>query len=295
MSERTKIVFGYVLICIIWGTTWLAIRIGLEDLTPVYSSGLRFLTAAILLFIIVKLRRIKLQTDKISMGIYLVQGIFTFLLPFGMIYWGQQYVPSGLASVLFSIYPFLVAIFAKLAFRDERIGAAKVISLILGFTGVFLLFYDKLGLGEIDSALGMGAIALGAAFQAGVVIVIKKFGSHLNVVSMNLVPLTIAAAVMIPLGMMTEETGKVVFTLPAVFSIGYLAIFGTIVTFITYYWLLKKINIILLSLVAFITPIIALIAGWIAYNETLNYLQLTGTIIILASLLLAIKGNKGTG
>ena len=292
LNPGMKIVFGYLLVCLIWGTTWLAIRIGLEELTPVYSSGLRFLVAAIGLFVIVRIKGIPLQIDKTAIMIYFIQALFTFMLPFGLIYWGQQFVPSGLASLLFSIYPFLVAIFSKIAFREQKIGTYRIIALVFGFIGVFLLLFEKLGIGEIRSIYGMLAIVFAGISQAFVVIIIKKYGGNLNVVSMNLIPLTLSAAVMIPVGILTENTEKIVFTLPSVLSIAYLAIFGTIITFVTYYWLLKRINLILLSLIAFITPIIALIAGWIAYKESLNYLQFTGTIIILASLLLAAKGNS---
>lgn len=282
-----RVLGSYLLICLIWGTTWLAIRIGLETLTPVYSAGLRFLTASVILFLYIKIRKLTVNTDSKSLIIYLMMALFTFIVPFSLIYWGQQHVASGIASVLFSVYPFFVAIFSKVAFRDEKIGVAKVFSLLIGFSGIILLFVDKLNFGLNNSVLGMLAIVMGGFLQAFAVIIIKKYGKHLNVVTMNFLPITLGALVLIPVGLLTEDVASINYTAESFLSILYLGVFGTLITFSAYYWLLKKINIVLLSLVAFITPIIALIFGWIFYNESLNTLQMFGTLLILFSLTLA--------
>ena len=105
-----KITLAYAALCFIWGSTWIAIRYGLEALTPMFSAGLRFSLASIVIFILMKIKNISLQTDKVSVRLYLLMGFFSFVIPFGLVYWAQQFIPSGMAAVLFAVYPFWVVI-----------------------------------------------------------------------------------------------------------------------------------------------------------------------------------------
>ena len=106
-----KIALAYAAISFIWGSTWIAIRYGLESLTPMFSAGARFSLASIFIFILMKIKSITLQTDKDSIRLYLLMGFFSFVIPFGLVYWAEQFVPSGMAAVLFEVYPFGVVIF----------------------------------------------------------------------------------------------------------------------------------------------------------------------------------------
>ena len=115
----------------------------------------------------------------------------------------------------------------------------------------------------------------------------KKYGGHLNPLSMNLMPVLIAGVVMIPLGFMFEDMTSVVIDGKAVFSVLYLAFFGTLITFTTYYWLLKRINVVILALSAFITPIVAIVLGWLILDESLSGRDLIGTILVLIGIIFA--------
>ncbi len=263
LSERAKIFLAFSLICFIWGSTWLAIRVGLSSLTPMFSAGIRFFIASIAILIIMKFKRLKIQNDKVSIILYFIMGIFSFVLPFGFVYWGEQYVPSGLASVLFAVYPFFVALFSYFFISSETIGFYKILGIILGFSGIVIIFSDSFA-GDFSAyVVGMIAVVLSGIMQAGIAVTIKKYGNHLNSLSMNLVPMVIASVILTVYGLLFEDTSYLKFDSSALFSILYLAVFGSVVTFTTYYWLLKRINVVMLSLMAFITPIVALILGWI--------------------------------
>jgi len=112
-KETIKIALGYALISILWGTTWYAIRIGLNSLTPIFAAGLRFSTASIFIYAIMKYSEKQLQVDKVSLTLYAIMGFFSFIFPYGLVYWGEQYVSSGLTSVLFGTFPFFCNIFFK--------------------------------------------------------------------------------------------------------------------------------------------------------------------------------------
>jgi drug/metabolite transporter (DMT)-like permease len=290
-SESVKIILIYALACLIWGSTWLAIRIGLEDLTPLISAGYRFLLASMFILLLMKIRKIPLNTERLSIRLYLVMAFFSFAIPFGFVYWGEQYVPSGLAAVLFAVYPFFITLYSYYFIPGEKIDIYKISGILLGFTGIIIIFSDQLG-GDFSAYLaGMILIVLSAMMQAGVAVTIKKYGHSLNPLAMNFVPMLIAGLVMLFSGFIIEDTSGNNFTSGAVLSILYLAFFGSVITFTSYYWLLKRVNILLLSLIAFITPVIALFIGWVFYSEEFTQRHIAGSAVVLTGIIAANGGN----
>lgn len=288
MSKETfKIFFTYALLCFIWGSTWLAIRISLESFTPFLSGGLRFLIASLAIFIIMRLKGITLQKDKLSVKLYLQMGFLSFVIPFGLVYWAEQFVPSGLASVLFGVYPFFVAIFSYFMIPNEKIGIGKTIGMILGFVGIIIIFSDSFSFTISDYLLGMFAVMLSGIMQAFIAVTLKKHGKHLNPLSMNFIPMLIAGIAGTLIGLIAENMSRVSFREDGILAVLYLAIFGSVVTFTSFYWLMKKINVVILSLIAFITPIVALILGWVFYNEVLTTHHIIGSALVLVGLLIA--------
>lgn len=286
-KESLKIFFVYVLLCFIWGSTWLAIRISLESFTPFLSGGLRFLIASIAIFIIMRLKGITLQKDKLSIKLYLQMGFLSFVIPFGLVYWAEQFVPSGLASVLFGVYPFFVAIFSYFMIPNEKIGIGKTVGMILGFSGIIIIFSDSFSFTLSDYLLGMFSVMLSGIMQAYIAVTLKKYGKHLNPLSMNFIPMLIAGIAGTLIGLFAEDMSKVSFEENGILAVLYLAIFGSVVTFTSFYWLMKRINVVILSLIAFITPIVALLLGWIFYNEVFTTHHLIGSALVLIGLLIA--------
>lgn len=288
MSKETfKIIFTYALLCFIWGSTWLAIRISLESFTPFLSGGLRFLIASLAIFIIMRLKGITLQKDKLSVKLYLQMGFLSFVIPFGLVYWAEQFVPSGLASVLFGVYPFFVAIFSYFMIPNEKIEIGKTIGMVLGFIGIIIIFSDSLSFTISDYLLGMFAVMLSGIMQAFIAVTLKKHGKHLNPLSMNFIPMLIAGIAGTLIGLIAENMSRISFREDGILAVLYLAIFGSVVTFTSFYWLMKKINVVILSLIAFITPIVALILGWVFYNEVLATHHIIGSALVLVGLLIA--------
>jgi drug/metabolite transporter (DMT)-like permease len=291
MSQRVKIILVFALICFIWGSTWLAIRIGLETLTPMFSSGLRFILASLLILLWMRIKGMEFQKDKISIRLYLIMGIFSFVIPFGLVYWAEQFVPSGLSAVLFAVYPFFVVLFSYLLIPSQTLGFVKSIGIVIGFAGILVIFSDDLG-GDVTSyLLGMGGVVVSGMMQAGIAVIIKKHGQHLNPLTMNFFPMAIAGIALSLIGILFEDLSNLEFNTNAVLSICYLALFGSIVTFTSYYWLLKRVNVILLSFMAFITPIVALILGWLVYSEQLTTNHFWGSVLVLTGLLWANLGS----
>jgi len=213
--------------------------------------------------------------------------LFSYIIPVTLVYWAEQFIPSGLTSVIFAIFPFWVIIFSRFAFPNEKIGIYKFLGVVIGFIGIAVIFKDELSFDFGSSMLGIIAAVISAIMQGGVAVVIKKYGEKINPVSINFIPLIITGLVLIPAGFIFEDTTRLAYSNNALFSILYLSTIGTVVAFTIYYWLLKKINIVILSLSSFITPIIAILLGWFFLNEKLNSNHIIGTSLVLIGVLFA--------
>lgn len=286
-GEKSKIVLAYILICLIWGSTWIAIKMGLDTLTPMFAIGLRLMIASVILFSIIRIKKIELLTDTQSLKLYLFMSIFSYIIPFTLVYWAEQFVPTGLTSVLFAIFPFWVIIFSRIVFPQEKVGMFKLFGVILGFIGIAVIFKDELSFDFGNSTLGLIAIIISAIMQGGVAVVIKKYGKKINPVSINFIPFLVTGIVLLPVGFIFEDNSILAYSNNALFSILYLSTVGTVVVFTVYYWLLKRINVVILSLSSFITPIIAILLGWFFLNEKLNSNHFVGSSLVLIGILFA--------
>ena len=279
------------MLCLIWGSTWLAIRYGLESLTPIFSAGIRFALASVFIWILMLVKKISIQKDRLSVRLYLLMGFFSFVIPFALVYWAEQYVPSGMASVLFAVYPFFVVIFSYIRIPSEKIGFYKIFGTILGFSGIVIIFSDSFTGDITDYIIGMLAVVLSGIMQAWIAVSIKKFGHHLHPLSMNFVPMVIAGIFMIAIGILFEDLSETRIDQNAVISLLYLSFFGSVITFTSFYWLIKRLNLVILSLIAFITPIVALILGFLFYAEELTTNHFIGSACVLTGVFWANLGN----
>jgi drug/metabolite transporter (DMT)-like permease len=286
-----KVVLIYTILCLIWGSTWLAIRYGLESLTPILSAGIRFTLASIFIWILMRIQNISVQKDKVSVRLYLLMGFFSFVIPFGLVYWAEQFVPSGMASVLFAVYPFSVVFFSYVRMPSETIGFYKIFGTILGFSGIIIIFSDSFTGDITNYIIGMIAVVSSGIMQAWIAVSIKKFGHHLHPLSMNFVPMVIAGISMVAIGFLFEDLSKTRLDQNAVLSLLYLSFFGSVITFTSFYWLIKRVNLVILSLIAFITPIVALVLGFLFYNEELSTNHFIGSALVLTGVFWANLGN----
>jgi drug/metabolite transporter (DMT)-like permease len=242
---------------------------------------------------VISIKKIKIQTDVTAIKLYLSMAFFSFIFPYGLIYWAEQFVPSGLTAILYAVYPFSIAMFSFLMIPSEKIEINKIIGIIISFTGLYVIFSESFT-GNLDNyILGLIAVFISAIMQSSIAVSIKKYGHHLHPLAMNFYPMLIAGIVLLAYGFIIEGQLKIRYDYKAFFSVFYLALFGSLITFTSYYWLIKRVNIIIVSLITFITPIIALFLGWFFYKEELSMHQLAGCLLVLMGLLAAIFGNIG--
>jgi drug/metabolite transporter (DMT)-like permease len=287
MSLRLRIYSGFLVICLFWGSSWAAVKLGLETIPTFLSLGMRFFVASGILGLIITVRRISVPTDKMFWKLVLILCSTSFTIPFVLIYWGQIQVNSGIASVLFATFPLWVAIFSHFFLPDERMTSQRIIGMILGFIGVVIIFNN--GFSELSNTalLGMLAIIIGATIQAFGLVALRRYGKNLHPVILNFWPMLLSAVILSAVSICTEDYSTVVFDIKAIGSLVYLSVFCTVITFVIYYWLVKHVEAVVLSLSAFITPVIAVFIGVIIMEEGFTSTAYIGSTIVLIGVAVA--------
>lgn len=281
-----------VILTLIWSSTWLAIKIGLESLPPFLAAGWRFLVAFTLLFLFsLKLNR-PIPKDLRTHLFFLGFSFINFTAGYGLVYWGEQYLNSGLTSVLFTVMPFYVAIFSIKMLPSENITLTKMVGILIGFLGVVIIFSDQLQLNGSNALYGMIAVLISPAFSALGTIVGKIARARFHPVTLNTFPMLYASLTLFAIHFSVEPNMPVHYDLKAWLSLLYLGIFGTAIAFVLYFWLLKTTSAVLMSLITFVTPPLALFWGWVVKDEQITLQLIAGMLVIFAGIFIVSKASQ---
>jgi drug/metabolite transporter (DMT)-like permease len=286
-SERFRVWVGFAIVSFVWGSTWLAIKIGLSSVPPLLAAGIRFAIASSVLYGIIRVRKLQILMTPDTKRLYLALIFLSYSIPYGVVYWGQQYIPSGLSSILFAAFPLWVALFSHLMLPRERATIFKVIGIIIGLCGLVVIFAEDAHLSDEQGLLGMSAIMISTVLQGIALVLTKKWGQPVNPVVMNFVGMSAGGALLLTASLALEPVGKAVWDARAIGSILYLALIGSVLVFVTYHWLLKRIQAVYLSLTSFINPIVAVILGALILGETLGPRVFAGAFLVFLGILVA--------
>lgn len=289
---RFLLVSVFAILTLIWGTTWAAIRIGLQGIPPFTGVAVRFGIAALVLLIAARLRGVRLGALPGERWLWVANALLAFCISYGVVYWCEQWVPSGLASVLFSTFPLFVAIMSHFALPQERLTLRGAIGVLLGFAGVAVIYSQDLTLlGGPQVAFAAIVFLISPFVSAIAQVIIKRWGKGVHPFSLTAVPMAITAVLMGSLAFLTEREAS--FTLDAV-SIGallYLALAGSAVTFSLLYWLLAHLSATRVSLVAYTIPVVAVCVGALFLGETITPRIIAGSAMVLLGVFLAVRGR----
>jgi drug/metabolite transporter (DMT)-like permease len=284
MSRSTALGL-YALLVLIWSSTWVAIKIGLEDAPALLSAGIRFAAAGLLLLGFAALRKRPLKTDRL---LALVLGLLPFAFCYGLVYWGEQYIPSGLTAVLFGVMPLYTAVLAALLLQDEPISARLLAGVALAIAGLALAFAESLELGSEDrAAIGALAVVLSPLGAALGNVALKRRGASLDAIVLNGWGMLIGGALLLALSGASEDWGEAVWSAKAIGSILYLAVVGSAVAFVTLTILLRVMSAQASSFIALLIPFGALIFGAVLYSEPITGRAVAGAALVVAGLLAA--------
>lgn len=278
---------------LIWGTTWGAIRIGLAGIPPFGGVAARFALAAAVLFGWAKLRGIRFGTGRHERRLWAINTVLGFCLSYGVVYWAEQWVPSGLSAVLFSTFPLFVAALAHPLIPGERLEALSVAGLLVGFAGVAVIFSEDLGrLGGERMWLGSLVLLTSPLTAAVASVSIKKWGRGVHPLSLGAVPMALTGAVMGLVALAFERHRPWVFDAASVGALLYLAILGSAVTFTLYYWLMERVAVTRLSLITYGIPVVAVLFGTLLLDEPFTARMAAGSALVIAGVALVVRSGR---
>jgi drug/metabolite transporter (DMT)-like permease len=272
-------------LCLIWSSTWLFIKLGLADLPPLSFAGIRFVVAASVLWGIIAIRRSPLPKGLRAWGFLAVTGFLAFSLNYGLLFWGEQRTSSGLAAVLQATIPAFGLAIAHLLLPSDRMTLAKVLGVSLGIAGVAVIFSDRTTLAGPDALRGGLAIVAGAFTVALSNVLVKARGASFDPVILAGVQMTFGLVPLVLAGFLLEGNPFAFrWTSRAVLSVLYLALVGSVIAFLLFYWLLQRMDVTKVLLIALVTPVLALALGAAVLGEQLGGRAFLGTAMILGGI-----------
>jgi drug/metabolite transporter (DMT)-like permease len=278
----------YVLLCLIWGSTWLVIKVGYGGLGPFNVAAIRFLVAGAVLTPIVPLMRARWPQGRNEWLLVTWVGLILFAADYGLIYWGEQFLDSGLTSILFALLPLVTIAFAHVYIPGDRITARKFAGSLLAFVGIVALFGDRV---RLDPA-GLGpmlAILASTVCAAAAGVATKRHGAFLHPAALNAPAMLIGAAALAIVSLVVGDGLRIPRDSSTWAAIGYLAIAGSVITFLGYFTLLKTWSVTSLSFISVFTPAIALLLGFVFLNERPTFANGVGAVLILGGVALALS------
>ena len=285
--EKLLAYSAWAAVCFFWGTTYLAIRVGLETLPPALFSGVRFLTAGLILLTIMRARGARLPQGREWRALSVV-GIMLLGIGNGIVVWSEQWIPSSFAALIVATSPFWLVGLDSFTAAGERLGWRLLSGLLLGCGGMLLLVAPKLFGQAFEISYLWGVLALqfgGATWSAGSVYAKRR--------PVSVAPLMAAAAQMLAaglflllLGTLRGEWPRFHFSGRSLAAFVYLLIFGSLVGYSAYTYIVQKLPLSLVAMHSYINPLIAVILGWFILSEPLNGRVALSAAIILSGVAL---------
>ena len=284
----------WLILCGIWGSTWLFIKLGLEDLPPITFAGIRFVIACAILFLIIRIRGIQLPRARSDWTLLAVTGILAFGLNYGLIFWGEQYISSGLAALLQATIPAFGLVFAHFHLPGERLSWSKIGGVVLGVCGVAVVFSNQLAVAGRQAVAGCVAMIFSSIFVAYSNVLVKAYGKNLNPAIMAAGQMLFGLLLLLAVGIPLEGNPlRFHWTPMAVIALLYLAVVGSVIAFLLYYWLVLNMDVTKSMLIALITPVVAVLLGMIVLNEEFGWRTLAGgAMIMLGIAFIVVRRNR---
>ena len=275
----------WLILCGIWGSTWLFIKIGLRDLPPFTFAGLRFVLASAILGSLILIRRARWPRTRSEWYLIAVSGLLQFTLNYGLVFWGEQHISSGLAAVLQSTFPLFGLVIAHFYLPNERMTTLKVVGVLLGVFGVAVIFSDQLTIAGSMALLGSIALVLSAVVGSYSNVLVKAYGGKIDPQILAASQMVFGFVPLLAAGFAIEGNPlRFNWTVSALLALMYLVIVGSVIAFALYYWLLRNMDVTNTMLIALVTPVVAVILGMLVLHEELNWRLVAGTACIILGL-----------
>jgi drug/metabolite transporter (DMT)-like permease len=293
MKKDPKAFFALAIVSTVWGTTYLASRIGVQYMPGLFLAGIRQLISGLIVVSFFLLKRHSLPPVKDLKKIVL-QGFFLLCLSNGLMSWAVQYISSGLAAIIGALVPMFMVLFSMWMGKLRKPGIILFAGLLLGFAGIGMIFYDYLAqVIQPGFMIGIGLAfisvlswSFGSVYSAG-----KIDGMHIMFVA-GLQMLS-AGMIMLPMSYLTGNSVDLATLNPdAWWSLSYLIVFGSLISYAAYVYVLTRLSTTQVSIYAYINPVVAVILGALILQESFSMHMILGTLITLGGIYIVNKESK---
>ncbi|CAN5291052.1 drug/metabolite exporter YedA [soil metagenome] len=280
-------------VCVIWGTTYLALRIGVTQFPAFLFSLIRFAFAGpILVIFMLTIGKATWPDKKIVLDQAIV-GLFMVTLGISVVGWAETYISSGLAAIICSVMPIWIILINLIISKDERPNWLIVLGLVTGLTGIIIIFGEHIGefrnsdyrAGIIMTFLANLCWAIGSVWM--------KKKNHNSDPFLNAgLQMVFGGIFLIPFSLIFDDYSSIAFSNEVIYSLAYMILIGSVAAYACYSYAVKKLPMTLVSLYAYINPIVAVILGWLILSEKLNLRIGIAILITIAGIYLVNRGNQ---
>ncbi len=292
-NDSIKVALAFLAIYIVWGSTYLAIRYAVETIPPLVTAGIRHTIAGSILLAWACARGYRPRREHWVAGIVL--GALFFLVGHGTLHWAEQHVASGLAALLIATEPMFILVLAWLS-GQQKISRMSALGLALGVAGVGILTGVEIS-SKAASLVGMLAVLLGSLSWAAGVVISPKLKLPTDALARTAVPLVCGAVMLLAAAGITGEFHALhwsAISLKSILGLAFLIVFGSIVAFTAYTWLLQRCPPTLVATHTYANPVVAVLLGWLLASEPLTGRVALASVAILGAIVLIRRGERAT-
>lgn len=278
--------------CLIWGLTWFFLKYSLVEMPLFAGLSIRFLSAGIIFLSIHLIRKKKILVSRKMLLIYLQYGLINFSLCYFLTYWGAKYVFSNLGAILWSLLPLFVAGMAHFCIPDDRLNLRKALGMLIGLFGAILLLTQGENLGEGEVTLGLLAILLSVFLAAWPNVYLKMQNEKVDSYHLNGFGMSFAGLVFSVFYFFYERGQTIPLDFNNVGAVFFLTVPGTVLTWGIYIWLFNYLPVTQISYTAFYPPIVASLVGWLFLGESLPFVAIIGSMMIIGGGYLVVSKKR---
>jgi len=290
---RLKVIAAFAAVYIVWGSTYLAIRVGVATLPPALFAGARFHAAGLLLAAYAHLIGQHIPRHRREWKTITVAAVFLLVGANGLVVWGEQWVPSNQAALIAATVALWLAGLGALGPQGESFSRRRLTGLLVGFAGVAVLLWPVDGF-VLEHFSAQVAILLAALSWAAGSIYMKRRKPSTPPLMAAAMQSLVAGVLLGVIGFAAGEAGRWTWEGNALLALLYLTVFGSCLAYAAYVWLLHEVSPTALGTYAYVSPVVAVVLGGWLLGESLNGVQMTGMLVVLLGVLL-VSLPDGTG
>ena len=285
MNTKLVATLLFASVCLIWGTTWMAMEIAVHSIPPITATGLRFALAAPLLILAARKLNIPLMFPKGKKLEFALISVFYFAAPFTLMIFGEQYISSGLASIIFATMPVVVLAFAVLVHR-QKVHVHQIAGLAIALFSLITIISNEMGVSANGSLIGVGALVLAVLMHATIYTSVQTRCQGIHVLTYNALPCLVASVLLLAVGAFIEQPDFSTFTSTSWLSVIYLGVVAGIGGIMAYFQLNKVASPFQASICFLVFPVIALGLDSAINGRTISHESLGMTLLLTMGVLL---------